>query len=63
VYGQCIFARPQVCTGNQGGLMLLVYADAQKDTAALDVLSTLAFGAESDLHQKLAIRDNHAPQT
>jgi zinc protease len=33
------------------------YSDAQKDTAALDELSTLAFSSESDLYQKLAIRE------
>jgi zinc protease len=33
------------------------YTDTQKDTAALDVLSTLAFAQNSDLYQKLAIRE------
>ena len=33
------------------------YTDTQKDTAALDVLSTLAFSPTSDLYQKLVIRE------
>ena len=33
------------------------YTDTQKDTVALDVLSTLAFSENSDLYQKLVIRE------
>jgi zinc protease len=33
------------------------YTDTQKDTVALDALSTLAFSENSDLYQKLAIRE------
>jgi zinc protease len=33
------------------------YSDAQKDTVALDVLSTLAFGPNSDLFQKLVVKE------
>jgi zinc protease len=33
------------------------YTDSQKDTAALDVLSTLVFGPNSDLYQKLVVRE------
>jgi zinc protease len=33
------------------------YTDTQKDTAALDVLSTLAFSPTSDLYQKLVIQE------
>jgi zinc protease len=33
------------------------YTDTQTDTAALDVLSTLAFSPNSDLYQKLVIRE------
>ena len=33
------------------------YTDSQKDTVALDVLSTLAFSANSDLFQKLVIAE------
>jgi zinc protease len=33
------------------------YSDTTKDTAALDVLSTLAFSAGSDLYQKLVIHE------
>jgi len=33
------------------------YTDSRKDTAALDVLSTMAFSPSSDLYQKLVIRE------
>lgn len=33
------------------------YTDTQKDSAALDVLSTVAFSPTSDLYQKLVIRE------
>lgn len=33
------------------------YSDTRKDTVALDVLSTLAFGPNSDLYQKLVVRE------
>jgi zinc protease len=33
------------------------YTDAQKDTAALDVFSTLVFGPNSELYQKLVVRE------
>jgi zinc protease len=33
------------------------YTDTQKDTAALDVFSTLVFGPNSELYQKLVVRE------
>jgi zinc protease len=36
------------------------YSDTTKDTAALEVLSTLAFGSNSDLYQKLVIQEQRA---
>jgi zinc protease len=33
------------------------YSDTQKDTVALDVLSSLAFGPNSDLYQKLVVKE------
>jgi zinc protease len=33
------------------------YTDTQKDTVALDALSTLAFGPTSDLYQKLVVKE------
>ncbi len=33
------------------------YTDAQKDTAALDVFSTLVFGQNSELYQKLVVQE------
>jgi len=33
------------------------YSDADKDWAALDALATLAFGRNSDLHEKLVVRE------
>jgi len=36
------------------------YGDTTKDTAALDVLATLAFSATSDLYQKLVVQEQKA---
>jgi len=36
------------------------YTDASKETAALDVLATLAFSRTSDLYQKLVVREQKA---
>ncbi|HEY4362525.1 MAG TPA: pitrilysin family protein [Bryobacteraceae bacterium] len=44
---------PQIAVAFKGP----AYSDTTKDTVALDVLSTLAFGSTSDLYQKLVVKE------